>query len=188
MPFLALDFETATSDATSACEIGVALVEAGRVTASAGWLIRPPQWPAFHWRNVEVHGITPQDVAAAPTFTELWPELGRWFAAAPTLVAHNAAFDVRVLRATLALGQLAVPAGQYACSVQFARRVWPGLPNHKLNSLCQHHGIGLTRHHRAEDDARACAEITLRALAAKGAASFTEFAANGHANVKPLAG
>jgi DNA polymerase III subunit epsilon len=188
MSFLALDFETATSDATSACEIGVALVEGGRVTASGGWLIKPPQWPYFHPMNVSVHGIQPADVADALTFTELWPELARWFAAVPTLVAHNASFDVRVLRATLAHGQLPMPAGQYACSVQFARRVWPRLPNHKLNSLCAHHRIGLNRHHRAEDDALACAEITLRALADTGTASFAEFAARGHANIKSLAG
>ena len=188
MPFLALDFETATNEPTSACEIGVALVENGRVTASGGWLLKPPQWPAFNWRNVEVHGIQPADVATAPTFAELWPELTRWLAAAPTLVAHNASFDVRVLRAALAHDHLPVPGGQYACSVQFARRLWPRLTSHRLNSLCAHHGIGLERHHRAEDDARACAEITLRALDATGTRSFTEFAAQGHANLKTLVG
>ncbi len=188
MSFLALDFETATSDATSACEIGVALVENGRVTSSAGWLIKPPQWPHFNPMNVSVHGIKPADVTHSLSFAELWPELARWFSATPTLVAHNASFDVRVLRANLAHGRLPLPVGQYACSVQFARRVWPSLPNHKLSSLCAHHGIGLTRHHRAEDDALACAEITLRALADTGAASFAEFARRGHVNVKPLAG
>lgn len=188
MSFVALDFETATAEATSACEIGVALVENGRVTATAGWLIRPPQWPHFHWMNVRVHGIQPADVADAPTFADLWPELRRWLDAGHALVAHNAAFDVRVLRALLTAGRLAVPAGRYACSVQFARRLWPALLNHKLPTVCRHHAIDLTRHHRAEGDAVACAEITLRALAATRTASFTEFAARGHANVKALAG
>jgi DNA polymerase III subunit epsilon len=123
MSFLALDFETATSEPTSACEIGVALVEGGRVTSSAGWLIKPPQWPYFQAMNVQVHGIRPADVAQSPTFAALWPELQRWFAAAPTLIAHNAAFDMKVLRASLAHSKLPVPNTQYACSVQFARRV-----------------------------------------------------------------
>jgi DNA polymerase III subunit epsilon len=187
MSFVALDFETATHEPTSACEIGVALVENGRVTATAGWLIRPPQWPHFNWHNVEVHGIQPADVADAPTFAQLWPELQRWLGAGHALVAHNAAFDVRVLRATLAHGGLAVPSGSYACSVQFARKLWPHLENHKLPTVCRHHAIELPRHHRAEGDARACAEITLRALAATGTTSFAGFAATGHARVKDLA-
>ena len=186
MSFIAIDFETATSEATSACEVGVALVENGRVTATAGWLIKPPQWPHFHPINVGVHGIRPADVAAAATFVELWPELRRWLIAAPTLVAHNAAFDVRVLRAGLALGGLTMPPGTYACSVQFARQVWPHFENHKLPTVCRHHAIDLTRHHRAEGDAVACAEITLRALAATGQPSFTAFAAKGHARLKEL--
>ena len=188
MSFVALDFETATSEATSACEIGVALVENGRVTATAGWLIRPPQWPHFHPINVSIHGIRPADVATAPSFTDLWPELRRWLDAGHALVAHNAAFDVRVLRAALAHGRLPVPAGRYACSVQFARRLWPALVNHKLPTVCHHHAIDLTRHHRAEGDAVACAEITLRALAATHTTSVAEFAARGHTTVKALAG
>jgi DNA polymerase III subunit epsilon len=186
MSFLALDFETATSEPTSACEIGVALVEGGRVTSSAGWLIKPPQWPYFQAMNVQVHGIRPADVAQSPTFAALWPELQRWFAAAPTLIAHNAAFDMKVLRASLAHSKLPVPNTQYACSVQFARRVWPHFPNHKLNSLCAQHGINLKNHHRAEADARACAEITLRALADTQSRTFAEFAASHPVNVKPL--
>ena len=188
MSFVALDFETATGEPTSACEIGVALVERGRVTATAGWLIRPPQWPHFHPINISIHGIRPADVADAPTFADLWPELRRWLADGHVLVAHNASFDVRVLRAALAHGRQPVPAGRYACSVQFARRLWPGLVNHKLPTVCRHHGIDLTRHHRAEGDAVACAEITLRALAATRTTSFAEFAARGPVNVRELAG
>lgn len=162
MDFLALDFETATTAADSPCELGIALVRGGMVREVRNWLIKPPQWPFFSPWNAQVHGIRAEDVADAPRWQEVWPEVRELLLGA-TVVAHNAAFDMNVLRATLAAQRLAHPAFRYFCSMSMARRVWPGLRSYALGAMCAHHGIPL-KHHRAGSDAEAAAELVLRAL------------------------
>lgn len=161
MEFIALDFETATAQADSPCELGIALVRGGAVREVRNWLIKPPQWPFFSRWNVAVHGIKPEDVAEAPTWVEVWEEV-RELLLGSTVVAHNASFDMGVLRATLASHGLSHPSFQYFCSVTMARRVWPGHASYNLKALCDRHGIPL-KHHRAGNDAEATAEVVLRA-------------------------
>jgi DNA polymerase-3 subunit epsilon len=114
MDFLALDFETATTAADSPCELGIAIVRGGVVREVRNWLIKPPQWPHFSPWNVAVHGIRPDDVAGAPRWEEIWEEVHALLLGA-TVVAHNAAFDMGVLRATLASHGLPHPSFQYFC-------------------------------------------------------------------------
>ena len=49
------------------------------------------------------------------------------------------------------------------CSVKLAKAVWPQLGSHRLNILADYFKLELD-HHDALSDARACAEITLRAF------------------------
>ncbi len=163
MEFLALDFETATSKHDSPCELGIAVVRGGVVREVHNWLIKPRYWPHFSPWNVAVHGIKPDDVAAAPCWEDIWDEVASVIEGR-TIVAHNAAFDMSVLRCTLATHGLQHPTFQYFCSVRLAKKVWPLLPKHDLKSLCAGHGIPL-RHHRASHDAEATASLVLKALA-----------------------
>ena len=55
---------------------------------------------------------------------------------------------------------LAKPQFKTACTVQIARKVWPQLPNHKLNTLGEFFQIQF-KHHDALDDAKVCAKIPL---------------------------
>lgn len=162
MDFLALDFETATTAADSPCELGIAISRGGVVREVRNWLIKPPQWPWFSPYNVAVHGIRPEDVEHAPRWTEIWEEVALLLDGA-TVVAHNAAFDMGVLRATLASHGLPHPSFHYFCSVSMARKVWPGHGSYGLSAMCAHHGIPL-KHHRAGNDAAATAELVQRAL------------------------
>lgn len=161
MDFLALDFETATSQPDSPCELGIAIARGGVVREVRNWLIKPAQWPHFSPWNVAVHGIRPEQVAAAPRWKDIWEEVAALLNGA-TVVAHNAAFDMGVLRATLASDRLAHPSFRYFCSVTMAKRVWPGHNSYGLKALCDRHGIPL-KHHRAGNDAEATAEVVLRA-------------------------
>ncbi len=161
MEFVALDFETATAQPDSPCELGIAIVRDGALSEVRNWLIKPRQWPHFSPWNVGVHGIRPADVAHAPGWTAVWEEV-RGLLDGRTVVAHNAAFDMTVLRSTLATHGLPHPSFRYFCSVSMARRVWPGLGSYGLAALCGLHGIPL-RHHRAGDDAEATARLVLRA-------------------------
>ena len=78
-----------------------------------------------------------------------------------TLVAHNASFDMSVLRSCLR--DYGIPwrnTARYACTVQIGRRVLPEI-KHNLNVMCDYYGIRLN-HHQADSDARVAAEILLR--------------------------
>ncbi len=160
MNFTAIDFETA--HAKFPCEIGLSRVEDGIITASKSWLIKPACFPYMNPWNQRVHGISSADVSTASTFEELWGELKPWLED-QVLVAHNAAFDMSVLRAALACYDLAIPYTEYFCSVSLSRKVWKNLPGHSLGVLCDYHNIHFN-HHRAGDDAEACAKIALIAF------------------------
>jgi DNA polymerase-3 subunit epsilon len=122
--------------------------------------------------NERVHGISSAQVAHSSTFEELWSDLKPWFDDR-ILVAHNAPFDMRVLRSTLAYYDLAIPYSDYFCSVSLSRKAWTHLPSHSLGSVCAYHDIRF-RHHRAGDDAEACARIAMKAFETVEAISLEE--------------
>jgi DNA polymerase III subunit epsilon len=156
--FVALDFETANQSRDSACAVGLAVVRAGRIIESECVLIRPPTpdfW--FTW----LHGISWQDVREAPSFGDVWPEIESRVAAADFLAAHNASFDRGVETACCAANGVTKIARPWVCTVQLARHMWDIRPT-KLPDVCRYLAIGLD-HHRAESDARACAEIVIAA-------------------------
>ena len=160
MNFTAIDFETAHAEFP--CEIGLTRVENGIIINTKSWLIKPACFPYMNYWNQKVHGISSSDVAYSPTFEELWSELKPWFED-NYLVAHNAAFDMRVLRAALSHYDLAIPYSEYFCSVSLSRKIWKHLPSHSLGVVSQYHNIQFN-HHRAGDDSKACAIITLKAF------------------------
>jgi len=164
--WVAIDFETATREATSACALGIAVVRDGRVDERHSWLIQPP-FNEYEYRNTLIHGLGPGDTEFAPDFRELWFEVQPLLALGP-LLAHNASFDVRVLRASIASHELPALAYPYVCTVNLARKAFPQLPRHTLNVVCDHCGIALV-HHDAASDAEACANVALECAAVSGA-------------------
>ena len=155
--FLAFDFETANHSRHSACQLGICLVQDGRVVDQQSWLIRPTS-KTFVFSDL--HGITYDMVRNQLTFAELWP-LVRPYMEGRIIAAHNAAFDMGVLTGTLSYYGLAVPSFQVIDTLDVARRAWPHLSNHKLSTVARFLAVDL-QHHDAASDARACAEILLR--------------------------
>ncbi len=182
MNFTAIDFETA--HAQFPCEIGLSLVREGVIVESKSWLIKPACFPYMNPWNERVHGISTSDVAQAATFEELWSEL-RPYLDDQVVVAHNASFDMGVLRAALAHYDIAVPWVEYFCSVSLSRKVWKGLPSHSLGSLCTYHNIQF-QHHRAGDDARACAQIVLNAFEELGVSTLADYLSQTGLKLKTL--
>ncbi len=166
MKILAIDFETATREAASACAVGLAFVEGGEVTRRAYSLIRPRDL-RFDPGNMRVHGIRPHDVLDAPEFPDIFAAFAGDLDGALVL-AHNASFDLKVLGESLALYGLGQPRFSALCTVALSRRLWPDSPNHKLSTVAARFGVGF-RHHHAGEDAFACARIALEGVAASGA-------------------
>ena len=158
MNFVAIDFETANYQASSACSVGLVKVVAGEIAHAAVDLIRPP---TRDFVFTYIHGLTWKDVAKSNDFGALWPVLAPLLEGAEFLAAHNASFDKGVLHACCERYGLAAPSLPFRCTVQLARRTWNLYPT-KLPDVCRHLGIALD-HHEALSDAMACAKIVLAA-------------------------
>lgn len=175
LDFTAIDFETANSSPASACSVGLVRVRGGEVVATAGWLIRPPAGhDEFQEWNIKIHGIHPQDVATAPTWPEQFDRLCG-FAGADVLVAHNAGFDLKVLRTASEVTALDCPPYRSLCSLQIARKVYD-LDSYRLPKAAAAAGFAEFSHHDALADARACAQIVIDAARRAGAADVHDLA------------
>ena len=162
LDFCAIDFETACHNQASACAIGLARVRSGKIAETFYSLIRPPAGMEIQPFYTGIHGITMKQVNGAPPFIELWPSLST-FIGSDLLVAHNSNFDRGVLTAALGYFGLEAEVPQFECSCRLARRTWPTLENHKLDTLSRYLGIELD-HHEALSDAVACAKIYIAAM------------------------
>ncbi|HEV3154879.1 MAG TPA: 3'-5' exonuclease [Candidatus Baltobacteraceae bacterium] len=140
-------------------EVACVLVEHGAVRAAWSSLVNPGREIPYY--ATAVHGIGNADVAFAPHFEDVAPVLAA-LCEECTVVAHNAAFDLGFL-----------PMLQHhrsICTVRLARRVFPGAPNYKNQTLRAYLGLdadpalrGLNAH-RALGDALVTAAIFLRCL------------------------
>ncbi|MCX6502136.1 MAG: exonuclease domain-containing protein [Microbacterium sp.] len=176
LDFTAIDFETANASSASACSVGLARVRAGVIVETAGWLIRPPAGhDTFFELNVGIHGIRPQDVIGAKSWSEQLDDLIT-FTGDDVLVAHNAGFDMAVLRRACEATGDPCPPYRYACSLQVSRKIYQ-LPSHRLPAVAAHAGFGDFAHHDATADAAACAHIMVHAARTQGAADIDELAA-----------
>lgn len=158
LDFTAIDFETANGHASSACAVGLVRVRDGAVVDRDSWLIRPPtDHNEFLGFNVRIHGITPDMVADAPEWVEQLPRL-REFIGTDIAVAHNAGFDMGVIRQACATTIAPTPKLRYICSVQISRKTFD-IPSHRLPLAAEAAGFGDFAHHEALADAEACAAI-----------------------------
>lgn len=172
MNFITIDFETATSQRDSPCEVGLTFVENGQIVDTKSWLIKPMD-NEFDYFNTLIHGITPEDVENKSEFNELWTEI-KPLIENKFLIAHNASFDFSVLRKTLELYQLPFPTLNYSCSYIFSKKVWLGLSSYDLKTLCNINNIEF-KHHRAGSDSRATAKLALKAFELAGVLSMDDF-------------
>jgi DNA polymerase III epsilon subunit-like protein len=166
--FLAIDFETANARRASACALGWVLYEAGERVDAGSFLIDPQiadgEWDGF---NIGIHGITPDAVRGARTFGDVWSWVAPHAAVGP-LIAHNAAFDLGVVRAELLRARITPDPFKYLCSARLAREAWPEMLSVSLSVVAAALQIPLN-HHDPASDASACGEILLAAVRAIGA-------------------
>lgn len=156
--FIAFDVETPNRYNNRMSAIGIIVVEDGRIAEKYYTPVDPEA--EFDRFNTRLTGLDADAVRGAPTFSALWPRIKPIFESG-LLVAHNAVFDLGVLKSCLR--DYDVPWRRYVryvCTVQMGRRVLPDA-GHRLNELCGYYGIPLAHHH-AGSDALACAEILLR--------------------------
>lgn len=154
--FVAVDFETATANRASACQVGIVVVKEGQIVKRISRLIRPPR-NRYSPLNVSVHHITPEKTQNSPTFDIVWGEIGEYLDR-NFIVAHNISFDMSVLRKSLEEYNIPCPIFMgTACTCT----ITGGL---RLDQACEKYDIPLTEHHDALCDAEACAQLFLKYL------------------------
>lgn len=157
--FAAIDFETANEQLTSVCSVGIVIVRDGEIVDRYYSLIQPePNY--YHYWNIRVHGITPEETENAPVFPKVWKEVEERIEGL-ALIAHNKAFDESCLKAVFRTYQMDYPDYTFYCTLKEARKQLKQLPNHKLPTVAAYCGYDLTNHHHALADAEACARIAL---------------------------
>ena len=182
--FIAIDFETAKYSRESACSIGLVKFINGKAADTFYSLIRPPELyilPDF----TDIHGLTVEDVRDAPTFADIWDSDVKPFIGAHPMAAHNAEFDMGVLRAVLGWYQLPIPALPYFCTRSLARYAWPDLESYSLGNLAEHFGI-VYNAHNALEDALSCGKLVLMAAEKFGKGGIGELLESAGIGMKNL--
>lgn len=161
--FVVVDVETACARVSSICQIGIVGFRGGHEMFAYETLIDPQD--EFASFNIGIHGISPEHVAGKPTFGSIHGIVAEHLTGRIT-VAHSG-FDKGALSAACRTGDLPFIETTWLDSVRVAKRAWPQLPNHRLNTLADHLKIR-HRHHDALSDARAAGTVIVRAIEETG--------------------
>lgn len=154
------DVETPNFNNDRICSIGITIIEDDKVVSNVNYLVNPEC--GFDYRNINIHGIRPEDVVSAPKFPEIWKMIREDFLSS-LLVAHNAIFDLGVLKKTLYYYGFEEPLVYYVDTLRIARVMLKDTLNHKLPTLCGYYDIELN-HHDSGSDSNACAELLLNLI------------------------
>lgn len=152
--FTALDFETATPEHNSICQVGLVVVKNGIISRKFSSLIQPPGNEYFY-HNIKVHGIEPNMTVSEPTFPQIWEEISKYIEF-QHIICHNADFDLLKLEKTLEFYGIDLPNFTCSCTM----KIFGG----SLDNCCSECGIEIIQHHDALSDAEACAKLYLKHL------------------------
>lgn len=158
--FTAVDVETANADLASICQIGIASVQSGRVAGVWSHLIDPEDF--FDQINISIHGIYETMIEGAPRFIDVFGEVDRLMAG---VVVSHTAFDRAAIARAAEKYEIHSRERVWLDSARVVRRAWPekyARRAYGLASVASDLGINF-RHHDAGEDARAAAEIVIRA-------------------------
>lgn len=159
--YIVFDVETPNSQNNRMSAVGITVVENGKITDEFCSLVNPEQH--FDYFNIKLTGITPEMTQSAPTFPQLWEQIGPLMESG-ILVAHNAPFDMGVLAKCIDhYGIDTASSFNYVCTCRMAKKCFPQLPSHRLNNLCSFLGISL-QHHDAGSDSTAAAKIFIHCV------------------------
>lgn len=158
MRFIAFDLETTgfLPGIEQIVEIGAVRFIEGEVDAIFSTLVDPRK--AIPTAASKVNGIFDEMVRGQPVIEDLLEPFAE-FCGSDIVVAHNAPFDVQFLAEDIKKYELRAPTGVVLDTCAMARKIFPGLPNHKLGTLVQHLGIPAGEFHRAEQDATYCGRL-----------------------------
>lgn len=168
MKFAALDIETANSDSSSICSMGIAIFD--RVGVIYEWysLINPGTH--FDGMNISIHGIRPDDVKDAPSLRSVAERI--WRSLDGAVVVTHTHFDRTAIQKVSSNLNIEAPKCSWLDSSTVARRTWSKISDkgYGLKDVCRIIGYNFNHHHALED-AKAAGQIILAAML-EGGRSF----------------
>ena len=160
LTFNAIDVETANSDPSSICQIGIVRIRNGEIKKQLSVLVNPEAH--FSEFNVNLHGIDHAKVSGCASLPDLEAQLRRLLEG--TVLVSHTSFDRRAMDGAMERYGLSPLRARWLDSSIVARRAWPQRYRRRWNLALIAGQLGIEfRHHDAVEDARAAGEIVLRA-------------------------
>lgn len=153
---IVLDVETTGLDYQRERIIEFAAVKLvnGEITEEYETLINPEQ--EIRQSSINIHGITADMVADAPTETEAMPAILEFIGDYP-IVGHNVIFDYNFLRKAARRLDGRMIKNRRIDSQLYFREVFPEEPSHGLVALMNRFNVEFDTHHRAMADTKGLA-------------------------------
>lgn len=162
--FAVVDVETTGGGTTRGhriTEFASVRVRAGEVGEPWTTLVNPLR--PIPTQVMVLTGITPRMVAAAPTFSDVAPQVVSQLKGS-VFAAHNATFDWGFVTREVAAATGGTMDGDRLCTLRLARVLLPQLKRRSLDALSYYFGVDNPARHRAWGDALATARILSRLL------------------------
>ena len=165
MEFVAIDVETANADMASICQIGLAKYRDGQLIEERSSLINPEDY--FDFINIDIHGITEEDVADAPKLPEVVVDLSNYLSGSVS-VSHTH-FDRVSIGQAFEKYSLTPIETVWLDSARVARRTWKecAWSGYGLANVCEIIGYKF-KHHDALEDAKASGQVLIKAIEKTG--------------------
>lgn len=160
--FIAIDCETAIhrNVCCEICAIGLSIVYHSGEIENKYYLIKPAE-NKYCPRMQEIHKITPDMTLDAPTFPEVWDEIGHLFSN-NIIVAHNAeSAEMTYFSKLLHNYEIPIPTFKYVCTKKMSKDLYD---IGSLEDICCEFSIDIGTHHNAGDDAYSCAMLLTKTL------------------------
>ena len=166
LTYTVFDTETTGLDPKGGDEIisiGAVRIVNGRLLQSETFdrLIDPER--EVPWQSVQVHGIEPKMLIGQPTIERVLP-LFHQFAGETILIAHNAAFDMRMLQLKETVSGVTFN-NPVLDTMLLSAVVHPGHKTHDLEQIAERVGVSIVGRHTALGDAIATGEVFLKLVA-----------------------
>lgn len=171
LPWVVFDFETTGLDS----EID-RVIEIGAQKLINNTVIE--EYSTFIHTDVELSevvqnltGITPAMLEGQPHIEEVLPQFLS-FIEGSILVAHNAEFDMSMLRSTCSRAGIDIDWPVF-CTLKLARELLPDLERKNLDTLAEHYGLTFESRHRSIGDVKVTVRVLNEMLGSEG--SYLKF-------------
>lgn len=160
--FAAIDIETANPDVSSICQVGIAIYDQEKLVDTWETKVNPESY--FRNINTSIHGISAEDVAAAPKRHEIIKDIERFLHGSN--VASYGAFDRSSINQAYP-NQFQI---NWLDVTKVVRYTYEALAKkgYGLSNVCSLLNINLTNHHDALVDAIAAGEVLIKASRESG--------------------